>query len=158
MTDQKERSAEDWLRERIGAVGEPSPPASDKSEAASAEPPPTASESPPAPVPADDATRAEEPEVLIPKLRPGEIDLLVAPLPYADDRHRFENALRRLPGVRETNGLYLRRGVYRIRVSYLGGGRLSQQLRALKGFRVRILAEDRRAVQVLIEGETPTLA
>jgi hypothetical protein len=85
---------------------------------------------------------------------PGELDLVVAPLPFADDRHQFESAVRRLPGVVETSGLYHRRGVYRMRVVYRGDGRLSQQIRALRGFRVRVLAEDRKLVQVLIEPES----
>lgn len=85
---------------------------------------------------------------------PGEIDLVVAPLPFADDRHQFESAIRRLPGVVETTGLYHRRGVYRMRVAYRGDGRLSQQIRALRGFRVRVLAEDRKLVQALIEPDT----
>jgi hypothetical protein len=108
----------------------------------------------PAPTAREDRPAPAEPELRFTPPGPGEIDLVVAPLPFADDRHQFENAIRRLPGVVETSGLYHRRGVYRMRVVYRGDGRLSQQIRALRGFRVRVLAEDRKLVQALIEPDT----
>lgn len=104
------------------------------------------------------AEREAAAEQRIPPLLPGQIDIVVGPLPFADDRHRFENAIRRLPGVRETTALYARGGVYRIRVTHRGGGRLSEQIRALRVFKTRVIAESRTLIQVLVEPEGRDLA
>jgi hypothetical protein len=89
---------------------------------------------------------------------PGEIDLIVTPLPTPDDWHRFELALRRVPGIGHGIGQvkpeYYRQGVLKVRVTYVGERGLANALRAgVPGYRVRVIGEDRSTVQILVSGE-----
>jgi hypothetical protein len=82
---------------------------------------------------------------------PGEIDLVVTPLPTADDWHRFELALRKVRGVGQLRTEYYRHGVLKLRVSYQGSDRLAAALRAgVPGYRVRVIGEDRATLQILV--------
>ena len=113
--------------------------------------------------PPPDATAEEEPkDPAIPSPRtapgPGEMDLVVTPLPTPDDWHRFELALRRLPGlghgVGQVKTEYYRHGVLKMRVSYAGQDRLANILRAgVPGYRVRVIGEDRTTIQILVSSE-----
>jgi hypothetical protein len=109
-----------------------------------------------------DATDEQPKTPAIPSPRtapgPGEIDLVVTPLPTPDDWHRFELALRRLPGlghgVGQVKTEYYRHGVLKMRVSYAGQDRLANILRAgIPGYRVRVIGEDRTTIQILVSGE-----
>jgi hypothetical protein len=85
---------------------------------------------------------------------PGEIDLVVTPLPTPDDWHRFELALRKVRGVGQLRTEYYRHGVLKVRVSYQGSDRLAGALRAgLPGYRVRVIGEDRATLQILVTSE-----
>jgi hypothetical protein len=100
----------------------------------------------------------EKPEPAIPSPRaapgPGEIDLVVTPLPTPDDWHRFELALRKVRGVGQLRTEYYRHGVLKVRVSYQGAGRLAAALRAgVPGYRVRVIGEDRATLQILVASE-----
>ena len=101
---------------------------------------------------------SEKPEPAIPSPRtapgPGEIDLVVTPLPTPDDWHRFELALRKVRGVGQLRTEYYRHGVLKVRVSYQGAGRLAGALRAgVPGYRVRVIGEDRATLQILVASE-----
>jgi hypothetical protein len=117
----------------------------------------------PAPGAEASATTEEQPKSgAIPSPRtlpgPGEIDLIVTPLPTPDDWHRFELALRRVPGIGHGIGQvkpeYYRQGVLKVRVTYVGEKGLANALRAgVPGYRVRVIGEDRSTVQILVSGE-----
>ena len=99
------------------------------------------------------------PEPAIPSPRtapgPGETDLVVTPLPTADDWHRFELALRKVRGVGQLRTEYYRHGVLKVRVSYQGTDRLATALRAgVPGYRVRVIGEDRATLQILVTSES----
>ncbi|TMF66717.1 MAG: hypothetical protein E6H88_13425 [Chloroflexi bacterium] len=86
---------------------------------------------------------------------PGEVDLVVTPLPTPDDWHRFELALRRVRGVGQLRTEYYRHGVLKVRVSFQGTERLATLLRAgIQGYRVRIIGEDRTTLQVLVASDS----
>ena len=99
-----------------------------------------------------------KPEPPIPSPRtapgPGEVDLVVTPLPTADDWHRFELALRKVRGVSQLRTEYYRHGVLKVRVMYQGGDRLAAALRGgVPGYRVRVIGEDRATLQILVTSE-----
>ena len=48
----------------------------------------------------------------------GEIDVLAGPLPYPDDRKRFEGALSRVQGAREVRGVGTVGKTHRVRLRY----------------------------------------
>ncbi len=155
------------LASRIGARSEPAPPP----------PAPAEPQAPPprhdAPLPprridtrqsgAGPAEGANEPTgddrsgaILSPRTPPGpgEADLVVTPLPTPDDWHRFELALRSVRGVGQLRTEYYRHGVLKVRVTYSGGERLAQVLRAgVPGYRVRVIGEDRSTLQILVASE-----
>ena len=86
---------------------------------------------------------------------PGEIDLIATPLPTPDDWHRFELALRRVPGVGPLRTEYYRHGVLKVRVSFQRPDRFASVLRAgVPGYRVRVIGEDRATLQILVSAET----
>jgi hypothetical protein len=98
-------------------------------------------------------------EPAIPSMRtppgPGETDLVVTPLPTPDDWHRFELALRRVRGVGQLKTEYYRHSVLKVRVSYSGADRLAHLLRAgVPGYRVRVIGEDRKTLQILVASES----
>jgi hypothetical protein len=100
----------------------------------------------------------QKPEPAIPSPRaapgPGEVDLVVTPLPTADDWHRFELALRKVRGVGQLRTEFYRHGVLKVRVSYQGTDRLAAALRAgVPGYRVRVIGEDRATLQILVTSE-----
>ncbi|MDQ2914344.1 MAG: hypothetical protein M3T56_13950 [Chloroflexota bacterium] len=104
------------------------------------------------------AEEREKAEPAIPSPRgapgPGEVDLVVTPLPTADDWHRFELALRKVRGVGQLRTEYYRHGVLKVRVSYQGTDRLAAALRAgVPGYRVRVIGEDRATLQILVTSE-----
>lgn len=80
-----------------------------------------------------------------------EIDVAAAPLPYTDDRKRFEGALSRIPGVKDVRIVSTQGPTHRVRVVYRGDVPLVERLRALREYRVRVLAESPRVVQLLLE-------
>ena len=109
----------------------------------------------PSPIPPLD----ERIEPAIPSTRtppgPGETDLVVTPLPTPDDWHRFELALRRVRGIGQLKTEYYRHSVLKVRVSYSGADRLAHLLRAgVPGYRVRVIGEDRRTLQILVTSES----
>jgi hypothetical protein len=109
----------------------------------------------PSPIPPID----ERIEPAIPSTRtppgPGETDLVVTPLPTPDDWHHFELALRRVRGVGQLKTEYYRHSVLKVRVSFSGADRLAQLLRAgLPGYRVRVIGEDRKTLQILVASES----
>jgi hypothetical protein len=109
----------------------------------------------PSPIPPID----ERIEPAIPSTRtppgPGETDLVVTPLPTPDDWHRFELALRRVSGIGQLKTEYYRHSVLKVRVSYTGADRLAHLLRAgVPGYRVRVIGEDRKTLQILVASET----
>jgi hypothetical protein len=86
---------------------------------------------------------------------PGETDLVVTPLPTADDWHRFELALRRVRGIGQLRTEYYRHGVLKVRVSYQGAPRLATLLRTgVPGYRVRVIGEDRTTLQILVASDS----
>jgi hypothetical protein len=100
----------------------------------------------------------EKPEPAIPSPRaapgPGEVDLVVTPLPTPDDWHRFELALRKVRGVGQLRTEYYRHGVLKVRVSYQGTDRLAAAIRAgVPGYRVRVIGDDRATLQILVTSE-----
>jgi hypothetical protein len=102
--------------------------------------------------------QGEKPEPAIPSPRaapgPGEVDLVVTPLPTPDDWHRFELALRKVRGVGQLRTEYYRHGVLKVRVSYQGTDRLAAAIRAgVPGYRVRVIGEDRATLQILVTSE-----
>jgi hypothetical protein len=104
------------------------------------------------------AEESQKPEPAIPSPRaapgPGEVDLVVTPLPTPDDWHRFELALRKVRGVGQLRTEYYRHGVLKVRVSYQGADRLAAALRAgVPGYRVRVIGEDRATLQILVTSE-----
>jgi len=122
------------------------------------EPAPSPVQLRPEALPAED--EAEEPKsAAIPSPRtppgPGEVDLVVTPLPTPDDWHRFELALRRVRGVGQLRTEYYRHGVLKVRVGYIGSERLGTAMRAgLPGYRVRVIGEDRSTLQILVSTES----
>jgi len=101
---------------------------------------------------------SQKPEPAIPSPRgapgPGEVDLVVTPLPTPDDWHRFELALRKVRGVGQLRTEYYRHGVLKVRVSYQGSDRLAAALRTgVPGYRVRVIGEDRATLQILVTSE-----
>src|SRR5205085_11399947 len=109
-------------------------------------------------LPDPDDTEVEQKSAAIPSPRaapgPGEVDLVVTPLPTPDDWHRFELALRRVRGVGQLRTEYYRHGVLKVRVSYQGTDRLAAALRAgVPGYRVRVIGEDRATLQILVTSE-----
>jgi hypothetical protein len=101
---------------------------------------------------------SQKPEPAIPSPRaapgPGELDLVVTPLPTPDDWHRFELALRKVRGVGQLRTEYYRHGVLKVRVSYQGTDRLAAALRGgVPGYRVRVIGEDRATLQILVTSE-----
>jgi hypothetical protein len=109
----------------------------------------------PSPIPPLD----ERIEPAIPSTRtppgPGETDLVVTPLPTPDDWHHFELALRRVRGVGQLKTEYYRHSVLKVRVSYSGADRLAHLLRAgVPGYRVRVIGEDRKTLQILVASES----
>lgn len=103
-----------------------------------------------------DERQKAEPAIPSPRAAPGpgEVDLVVTPLPTADDWHRFELALRKVRGVGQLRTEYYRHGVLKVRVSYQGGDRLAAALRAgVPGYRVRVIGEDRATLQILVTSE-----
>lgn len=113
----------------------------------------------PSPIPPLDERIEPRIEPSIPSTRtppgPGETDLVVTPLSTPDDWHRFELALRRVRGVGQLKTEYYRHAVLKVRVSYTGADRLAQLLRAgVPGYRVRVIGEDRRTLQILVAAES----
>jgi hypothetical protein len=85
---------------------------------------------------------------------PGEMDVVVTPLPTPDDWHRFELALRRVRGVSQLRPEYYRHGVAKMRVHWEGKDRLAQALRSgIPGYRIRIIGEDRGTIQILVSSD-----
>jgi hypothetical protein len=104
---------------------------------------------------ADQGTKLE-PAIPSPRTAPGpgEVDLVVTPLPTPDDWHRFELALRKVRGVGQLRTEYYRHGVLKVRVSYQGPERLAAALRSgVTGYRVRVIGEDRATLQILVTSE-----
>ncbi|OLC10400.1 MAG: hypothetical protein AUH39_02085 [Chloroflexi bacterium 13_1_40CM_67_9] len=104
------------------------------------------------------AEEAQKAEPAIPSTRgapgPGEVDLVVTPLPTPDDWHRFELALRKVRGVGQLRTEYYRHGVLKVRVSYQGTDRLAAALRTgVPGYRVRVIGEDRATLQILVTSD-----
>src|SRR5438105_6905959 len=60
----------------------------------------------------------------------GEIDVLAGPLPYPDDRKRFEGALSRVQGAREVRGVGTVGTTHRGRLSYSVTVTLADRVRA----------------------------
>jgi hypothetical protein len=165
------------LASRIGArPSQPEPTSPEAVAPAEPQPPPTRVDGPipsapkPRLVPAREdrvqsamiqkalAAESQKPEPAIPSPRaapgPGEVDLVVTPLPTADDWHRFELALRKVRGVGQLRTEYYRHGVLKVRVSYQGTERLAAALRAgVTGYRVRVIGEDRATLQILVTSE-----
>ncbi|MEK7864029.1 MAG: hypothetical protein AAB295_12325 [Chloroflexota bacterium] len=113
---------------------------------------------PPTVVPPQEHTAEESRSAAIPSPRtlpgPGEMDLVVTPIPTLDDWHRFELALRRLRGIGQVRTEYYRHGALKLRVSYDGPERLAQALRAgIPGYRVRVLGEDRSTIQLSVSSD-----
>ncbi len=101
-------------------------------------------------------TEKAEPAIPSPRAAPGpgEVDLVVTPLPTPDDWHRFELALRKVRGVGQLRTEYYRHGVLKVRVSYQGTDRLAAALRGgVPGYRVRVIGEDRATLQILVTSE-----
>ena len=101
-------------------------------------------------------TQRAEPAIPSPRAAPGpgEVDLVVTPLPTADDWHRFELALRKIRGVGQLRTEYYRHGVLKVRVAYQGTERLAAALRGgVPGYRVRVIGEDRATLQILVTSE-----
>lgn len=170
------------LAARIGARPEPSPPAPPVKKAEP--PPPARLDAPLPPRRTEERTREERPraatppqdpgsmewpspippidqriEPAIPSTRtppgPGETDLVVTPLPTPDDWHRFELALRRVKGVGQLKTEYYRHSVLKVRVSFSGADRLAHLLRSgVPGYRVRVIGEDRKTLQILVASES----
>jgi hypothetical protein len=104
------------------------------------------------------AEESQKSEPAIPSPRaapgPGEVDLVVTPLPTPDDWHRFELALRKVRGVGQLRTEYYRHGVLKVRVSYQGTDRLAAALRTgVPGYRVRVIGEDRATLQILVTSD-----
>ncbi|TMC76223.1 MAG: hypothetical protein E6J15_06105 [Chloroflexi bacterium] len=167
------------LAARIGArqsTPEPTPPQAAPPREPSPPPPPTRLDGPipsapkPRLLPAKEdraqsamiqkalVEESQKPEPAIPSPRgapgPGEVDLVVTPLPTPDDWHRFELALRKVRGVGQLRTEYYRHGVLKVRVSYQGTDRLAGALRTgVPGYRVRVIGEDRATLQILVTSE-----
>lgn len=85
---------------------------------------------------------------------PGEMDIVVTPLPTPDDWHMFELALRRVRGVSQLRPEYYRHGVAKMRVQWEGKDRLAHALRSgIPGYRVRVIGEDRGTLQILVSSD-----
>jgi len=113
-------------------------------------------EEPFAAAPSPSATLGDDPNAELPLLSVreapefGEVDLIATPLPTPDDWHHFELALRTLRGIGQLRTEYYRSGVLKVRVRWSGADRFGNAVRSVPGYRVRVLGEDRRTVQVLI--------
>ncbi|OLC58632.1 MAG: hypothetical protein AUH85_00460 [Chloroflexi bacterium 13_1_40CM_4_68_4] len=81
----------------------------------------------------------------------GEIDVLAGPLPHADDRKRFEGALSRVQGARDVRGIATVGKTHRVRLRYTDAVPFAERLRALKEFRLRVIAQSATIVQVLVD-------
>ena len=81
---------------------------------------------------------------------PGEMDLVVTPLPTPDDWHHFELALRKVRGVGTIRTEYYRAGILKLRLGWAGPGRFAQALDGLPGYRVGVLGEDRTTLQIRV--------
>lgn len=81
---------------------------------------------------------------------PGEMDLVVTPLPTPDDWHHFELALRRVPGVGPLRIEYYRAGILKLRLQWTGAQRFSEAVTSVPGYRVGILGEDTTTVQIRV--------
>jgi hypothetical protein len=81
----------------------------------------------------------------------GEIDVLAGPLPYADDRKRFEGALSRVQGARDVRGVATTGTMHRVRLRYADAVPLVERLRRMTEFRLRVIAQSATTVQVLVE-------
>lgn len=81
---------------------------------------------------------------------PGEMDLVVMPLPTPDDWHHFELALRRVPGVGPLRIEYYRAGILKLRLQWTGSQRFSEAVATVPGYRVGILGEDKSTVQIRV--------
>jgi hypothetical protein len=81
---------------------------------------------------------------------PGEMDLVVMPLPTLDDWHHFELALRRVPGVGPLRIEYYRAGILKLRLQWTGSQRFSEAVASVPGYRVGILGEDTTTVQIRV--------
>ena len=81
---------------------------------------------------------------------PGEMDLVVTPLPTPDDWHHFELALRRVSGVGPLRIEYYRAGILKLRLQWTGAQRFSEAVAAVPGYRVGILGEDTTTVQIRV--------
>ena len=111
---------------------------------------------PPVPIAPGEPDQAKSSAIPSPRTPPGpgETDLVITPIPTLDDWHRFELALRKVRGVGQVRTEYYRHGVLKVRVSYEGGERLAQALRAgVPGYRVRVIGEDRSTLQILVSSE-----
>ena len=80
----------------------------------------------------------------------GEMDLVVTPLRTPDDWHHFELALRRVPGVGPLRIEYYRAGILKLRLQWSGRERFARAVAHVPGYRVGILGEDRRTVQIRV--------
>jgi hypothetical protein len=114
-------------------------------EEALAAPPAITVEAPdePTPVPPLVSTSREAPGT-------GEMDLVVTPLATPDDWHHFELALRRVPGVGPLRTEYYRAGILKLRLQWTGAGRFAHAVAKVPGYRVGILGQDRRTVQIRV--------
>jgi len=122
------------------------------------EPAPAPVAPPPPPSPPSPEILEEQVNTAIPSVRtapgPGEIDIVVTPLPTPDDWHRFEIALRRVRGVTQLRPEYYRHGVAKMRVMWEGQERFAHALRSgITGYRVRVIGEDRSTIQILVSSE-----
>jgi hypothetical protein len=180
----KDQEAPVDLAARIGARPEPTPATPPPPPPKKPEPPPPARLDAPLPPRRSEERRDERPrgatpkpdpstmewpspipplddriEPAIPSTRtppgPGETDLVVTPLPTPDDWHHFELALRRVRGVGQLKTEYYRHSVLKVRVTFSGADRLAHLLRAgVPGYRVRVIGEDRRTLQILVASES----
>ncbi len=80
----------------------------------------------------------------------GEMDLVVTPLATPDDWHHFELALRRVPGVGPLRIEYYRAGVLKLRLRWTGRDRFAHAVAGVPGYRVGILGQDYRTVQIRV--------
>lgn len=80
----------------------------------------------------------------------GEMDLVVTPLATPDDWHHFELALRRVPGVGPLRIEYYRAGILKLRLQWSGHERFARAVAHVPGYRVGILGQDHRTVQIRV--------
>jgi hypothetical protein len=112
---------------------------------------------PPIPVETEATPEGAKTEAIpSPRTPPGphETDVVITPIPTLDEWHKFELALRKVRGVWQVRTEYYRHGVLKVRVTFEGKGRLAQALRAgIPGYRVRVLGEDERTLQISVSTE-----